>query len=683
MAKSIAQLKHPLASVAGNFATDETFLISAKVQEALSKITEARIVFATKDSSLQLDSLLGTGISVELKTKDENTRKFLGTCIEAEYLGLAQGYEMFAVETRVWMWFLTQSMDNRIFQEKSVPDIVKQVCGDLGFSDIDDRLSASYEPQPYVVQYNETNYAFVCRLMEEAGIYFFFDHSGAKEKLVLADGLAAHKPLPETPEVEFKPRIAKGKRDEDTIFEWAGRERVVPGKVTLQAFEFTTPNTNLESKATLKKGRHARNDMELYSMDGHYTKVAQGETFARIRAEGAAHEAERWTGAGNARTMSAGFTFKMTDHPKQPADSDFLLIRTDHFFQIEVEGEDGEGGELEQLVVKKKLNFPDNQDIYLVEFEVAQKAEQYRPKITTAPPKMSGIHRAVVSGPSGEEIYTDEYGRIKVHFFWDRVGGNDENSSCWVRMVQPFAGKGFGTMFIPRIGSEVMIAFERDDPNYPICIGQLYNSFMPVPYTLPDNMTQTALKTESTKGGGGFHELVFEDKKDEEFIRLQSEKDWFEKIKNNAEITIGLEKKDPGDMTLTVHNSMTETLKEGDHTFKVEKGKQEVTIKQDHLTTIQSGNHTIKVESGKMLIDVAQEIKLVTGAASLVMKKDGTITLEGKDITIKGSMSVKAEGGTTFKAKGGVSAELDGGATTTVKSGGLTEVKGGPIVKIN
>ena len=683
MAKSIAQLKHPLASVAGNFATDETFLISAKVQEALSKITEARIVFATKDSSLELDSLLGTAISVELKTKDENTRKFLGTCIEAEYLGLAQGYEMFAVETRVWMWFLTQSMDNRIFQEKSVPDIVKQVCGDLGFSDIDDRLSASYEPQPYVVQYNETNYAFVCRLMEEAGIYFFFDHSGAKEKLVLADGLAAHKPLPETPEVKFKPRIAKGKRDEDTIFEWAGRERVVPGKVTLQAFEFTTPNTNLESKATLTKGRHARNDMELYSMDGHYTKVAQGETFARIRAEGAAHEAQRWTGAGNARTMSAGFTFKMTDHPKQPADSDFLLVRTDHFFQIEVEGEDGEGGELEQFVVKKKLNFPDNQDIYLVDFEVAQKAEQYRPKIATAPPKMSGIHRAVVSGPSGEEIYTDEYGRIKVHFFWDRVGGNDENSSCWVRMVQPFAGKGYGTMFIPRIGSEVMIAFERDDPNYPICIGQLYNSFMPVPYTLPDNMTQTALKTESTKGGDGFHELVFEDKKDEEFIRLQSEKDWFEKIKNNAEITIGMEKMDPGDMVLTVYNSMTETLKEGDHTFKVEKGKQEVTVKADHLTTIQSGNHTIKVESGKMLIDVAQEIKLVTGAASLVMKKDGTITLEGKDITVKGSMSVKAEGGTTFKAKGGVSAELEGGVSTTVKSGGLTEVKGGPIVKIN
>jgi type VI secretion system secreted protein VgrG len=683
MAKSIAQLKHPLASVAGNFATDETFLISAKIQEGLSKITEARIVFATKDSSLQLDSLLGTEIRVELKTKEEATRKFLGTCIEAEYLGLAQGYEMFAVETRVWMWFLTQSSDNRIFQEKSIPDIVKQVCTDLGFSDIDDRLSASYDPQPYVVQYNETNYAFICRLMEEVGIYFFFDHSGAKEKLVLADGLGAHKPLPETPEIEFKPRIAKGKRDEDTIFEWAGREKVVPGKVTLQALEFTTPNTNLESKAELKKGKHARNDMELYSMDGHYKKVAEGENFARIRAEGNAHEAQRWTGAGNARTMSAGFTFKMTDHPKQPSDSDFLLLRTDHYLQIEVEGEDGEGGELEQFVVKKKLNFPDNKDIYLVDFEVAQKAEQFRPKATTSAPKMSGVHRGVVAGPSGEEIYTDEYGRIKVHFFWDRVGGNDENSSCWVRVVQPFAGKGYGTMFIPRIGSEVLIAFERDDPNYPICLGQIYNSFMPVPFELAANMTQTAIKTESTKGGGGFHELVFEDKKDEEFIRLQSEKDWFEKIKNNAEITIGMEKMDPGDMKLTVYNSMTETLKEGDHTFTVEKGKQEITIKEDHTTTIQSGDHTIKVESGKMLIDVATEIRLVTGSSSLTMKKDGTITLEGKDITIKGSGNITADASMQFKAKGGLKAELEGGTATTVKSGGLTEVKGGPMVKIN
>lgn len=700
MAKSIAQLVHPLAKVVGDFSTQDSFLISARICEELSTITSARIVFAVKDSKMGLDKLLGTRIRVELKTMDESPRKFLGTCIEAEYLGISQGYDMFAVETRVWLWFLTQSSDNRIFQDKSIPDIIKQVCADLGFTDVELKLSATYAPRTYVVQYNETNFAFISRLMEEVGIYYFFDHSGSTEKLILADGLGAHQPLAQTPELEFKARVQKGKREMETVFEWSDRQKVVTGKVSLQALEFTTPNTNLGVTSIHKKGQHSHNELERYSMDGHYGKVADGETYAKVRVEQHASEAERWTGAASARTMAPGATFKLKGHERLGSKADFLLVKTTHYLQIEVQAAEDGGGELEQFVIDKGLNFPSRDDVYMAEFEVTEKAEQFRPRATTAWPKMSGVHRGVVSGPAGEEIYVDEYGRIKVFFFWDRVGKKDENSSCWVRVVQPFAGKGYGTMFIPRIGSEVLIAFERDDPDYPICIGQIYNNFMPVPYTLPDNMTQTGIKTESTKGGGGFHELVFEDKKGEEFIRLQSEKDWFEKIKNNAVVTIGLEKKDPGDMTLTVHHSMTELLKTGDHSFTVDKGKQDIIIegnltetvrtgnhtttvdKGNHATTVSTGDMTVTVSTGSMTVDVKTEIKFVCGDASITMKKDGTIDLKGKNITTTGTGSIKNKASMNFEAEGGVSVKVKGSADGTFDGGGMATIKGG-MVKIN
>ncbi|MCR8723335.1 type VI secretion system Vgr family protein [Frigidibacter sp. ROC022] len=690
MAKSIAQLVHPLAKVVGDFSTQESFLISAQVTEELSTITRARIVFAVKDSKMGLDKLLGTKLHVELLTKDESPRKFLGTCIEAEYLGISQGYDMFAVETRAWLWFLTQSSDNRIFQDKSIPEIVEQVCKDLGFTDVELKLSATYSPRTYVVQYNETNFDFISRLMEEAGIYYFFDHSGGTEKLVLADGLGAHQPLPQTPELEFKPRVQKGKREMETVFEWSDRQKVVTGKVSLQALEFTTPNTNLGVTSINKKGKHSYNELEIYSMDGHYSKVADGENFAKVAVERHASEAERWTGAANARTMTPGATFKLKGHERLGKKNDFLLVKCTHYFQIEVQSEEDGGGELEQFVVNKGLNFPSKDDMYLVEFEVTEKSEQFRPKATTAWPKMSGVHRGVVSGPEGEEIYVDEYGRIKVFFYWDRQGKEDENSSCWVRVTQPFAGKGYGTMFIPRIGSEVLIAFERDDPDYPICIGQIYNNFEPVPYTLPDNMTQTGIKTESTKGGGGFHELVFEDKKDEEFIRLQSEKDWFEKIKNNAEITIGLEKMDPGDMSLTVYNSMTELLMEGDHTFTVDKGSQTIEIEKDHTATIRSGNHTTNVDggnhtltiasgdqttnidSGKMTVTAAKSIELVVGGSSIKIEPS-KITMTSVQIDIKADAALTAEAGANATFKGGASGTFDGGGMATLK-GGLVKI---------
>lgn len=711
MAKSLAQLKHPFAKIVGDFPTEDVFIIAAHIKEGLSKITETRVVFALKHPDMSLEKLLGKRFEIEVKTgevEDSGSRKFLGTCVEAEYLGLAQGYEMYAIEMRPWLWFLTQSADSRVFQNKTAPEIIKKVFSDRGFSDVSDKLNGSYAPRPYVIQYDETDFDFVQRLMEDEGIYFFFDQSGAVEKLVLADDRGAHAPVPGESELEFKARVMKAKRDQNVIFEFGDRQKVRPGKVSLVDRDFEKLNTKLDLSQIKAKGSHSHKDYEQYRMFGRFSQADHGETQARVAVEAMAHQTERYQAAMNVRTLSAGNTLKMKAHPRDAANGEYLVVDAEHFLQIELDTEkgaegaapvqqgqaQGEGGGLEELIINKKIITPGVDDLYVAKVELAKASEPFRAPRTIPWPKMDGVHRAIVCGPSGEEIYTDPYGRIKVQFFWDREGELDENVSCFVRVMQPWAQKGFGTTYIPRIGAEVLIMFERNDPNYPICIGSLYNSFDTIPYAQPDNMTQTVMfKTQSTKNGGAdaFHEMVLEDKKDAEFIRIHSERDWFQTVENNAEITVGLEKKDAGDLTLTVQNHMTETLKEGNHTFLVDQGKQTITIEGDqsievrsghhktkissgnHDTEVSSGNHGLKISSGNQTTDISAGKQTVTAAQSIELKVGGSsIKIEPAKITIKSAMiAIEADATATMKS-----------TATTVEGSAMTTIKGG-MVKIN
>lgn len=693
MAKSLAQLKHPFAKLVGDFPTEDVFVIAAHVREGLSKLTEARITFAIKASDMGLDQLLGKRFHVAIKIGDVDggpERKFLGTCVEAEYMGLAQGYEMYAIETRPWLWFLTQARDNRIFQDKTVPEILKAVFSDHGFSDLQDRLSGSYRPRPYVVQYDESDFDFVQRLMEEEGISFFFDHSGTVEALVLADDRGAYRPIEGEAELPFRPLVMKSKREQNTVFEFRDRQRVRPGKVSLVDRNFENARTKLDVTQMQKRGRHGHNGYEQYRMWGRYGTAAAGEGYARIAAEALAHDAERFAAAANARTLAAGCTMKLKEHPQSAANAEYLVTEAEHFLQVEVRREEEDGGSyaedsLERLVISSDVVDPKIDDLYVAQLELARSSAPYRPPRTVTSPRMEGVHRAMVTGPGGSEIYTDEYGRIKVQFFWDRDGKEDENSSCWVRVMQPWAQKSFGTVYIPRVGAEVLIMFERNDPDYPICIGQVYNSFDTVPYALPDNMTQTVLfKTRSTEGGGedNFHEMVLEDKIGEEFIRIQSERDWKQVVENDAEITVGVEKQDPGDMKLTVYNDLTETVQQGNHAFtvgqgdqtvQIQTGKQTVTVKGDHTMKVESGNHSVTVQSGNQTTDISAGKQTVTAAQSIELKVGGSsIKIEPAAITLKAAQ-IKIEGQAMVQVKAPM---------VSVNGSGMTEVKGG-LVKIN
>jgi len=712
-AESALELENRKLTMEGDYSTDKPLYVkSAEINEGLSKLTETKLEFITKDKTLELKKVVGTRITLLVEApegaQDTTDRTFTGRCISAEYIGLSQGMGHFIAHIRPFFWFLTRGRECRIFQNLSTLEIIKEIFGDHGFApDLDDKTTGTYPKRTYCVQYRESSYDFLCRLMEEEGIYFFFVEDNKKEKMVLADSIGAHKPTKGGPAFDFKFREMGGyRRADDHVFDWNAVESQTPGKVTLDDFDFSRSNADLKQSKSIERGTHSFKKYEIYDYPGHLRDNgmddpprdvenidAAAERKARVRMESRACEHQRWRGAANVRHMGNGQTFRLKDHPRVRDTTEFLIVAATHNLQIESDQENEETRN--QLLDERLDTKEDDKDFYRCKFEVIPKAEPFRAKFKTLWPQIVGLHTATVTGPAGEEIYTDKFGRIKVQFHWDRLGANDANTTCWVRCVMPWTGKNWGMISVPRIGQEVAIQFEEGDPDRPICTGMLYNDQTMPPYPLPANQTQTGIVTRSTKGGSTetFNELIFEDKIDEEFVRLQSEKDYKETIKNNAEITIGLEKMDPGDLTQTVYHTKTETIKTGDHIFKVEEGNQEVFVKTDHKETVEGksdveitgnyaqtvkegnvartvsqgneavtvslGDYALDTSAGKIEVTAMQSIELSVGGNSIKINQDG--------ITIKGIM-VSIEGTAMLDAKAPM---------TTVKGDGILTLKGG------
>ncbi len=661
MAGAGRQLTSKTFKMTGSFAEGDLIFWGAKITEGLSKISEARVEFFVTNTTFKSSDILGTRMKIEAYDVGAVSINFVGVVVEVESLGHALGFDRYAVELRPWLWFLTRGAENRVFQKETTPDIIKKVFSKLGFTDLTDRLSASYKPREYCVQYGESNFAFVSRLMEEEGIYYYFDHEGATEKLVLADSVGSHT---STGGALFKPRLEKGRRDPDTVFEWIPKKSVVPGKVSLFEYDMTKPNADLKVSVAIPKGDHAHKNYEMYQPGGKYKTAADGEAAARRIMEATAHDAERVKGSGNAPTIRSGALFDMEHSEAEDEAGKYLVCDSTVYLQEERTDDDP----MQDMQAVNPIKYPSDMVLCHTEFEVARDTVPYRPKLETEWPRMDAIYPAIVTGPAGDEIYTDEYGRIKVMFPWDRERDKLE-TSCWVRVAVPWAGKGYGMFATPRIGQEVFIQFEFGNPDYPICTGMAYNGQNSPPYGLPGNMTQSGIRTESTKGGGGFHEIIMEDKKGDEYVRMQSEKDYIQIIKNNATITIGLEKADPGDLKQTIQNTKTEIIKEGDDNLTVETGDQNIDIKTNQKETI-GGNQTLLVKGN--------QTHTINKKQTLTVKGDQTHTIKGKQ-----TETVTKDHKGTFKAKHGTT--VTGNMTLLVKSGNLSTVvkAGNEVVKIN
>ncbi|MEL6478803.1 MAG: type VI secretion system tip protein TssI/VgrG [Pseudomonadota bacterium] len=671
------------------------FLMRAQVDEGLSKITETVVEFMSSDLDLDLQKVVGERLHLEIDAPEKKTRYFQGHCISAEYLGAHAGRGYFRAILRPWMWFLTRTSNCRIYQDKTVIEVIKEIFKDRGFSDFKDSTKQKFAKREYCVQYRETDYDFICRLMEEEGIYFFFTHEKTKETLVLADDASAHKAVESAAKIDFFFREPEYRRKDDHIFEWRGGESVQTGKVTLQDYDFEKPKSDLKSVKALSKGKHSHKSYEIYDYPGHHRDTKTGEHHARVKVEALAAQYQRSHGACNVRQMMAGAKFTLEKHPRKTENQEYLVISATHQIQIDADVEDPE---MVSAILGPTLDFDrqTSSDIFRTYFEVQPIKETFRAPLLTPWPEIPGVQTAVVVGKKGEEIWTDKHGRVKVQFHWDREGKKDENASCWIRTSVPWSGKNWGMVGVPRIGQEVVVQFEEGDPDRPIITGMVYNGETKLPYTLPANQTQVGLKTNKSKGGGGFNELVFEDKKDAEFVRLQSERDFKQIIKNNAEITVGLEHKKEGFFKQTIHGDKTETINEGNHTFKIAKGEEKIdiakkrttdigdadtlTVSKDQKFTIKGGktdkiSKAYKVDVGSsMEISAKSKITLKCGGSKIEITPT-KVTISTTQIDIKANATAKITANGQLKMEGKGQAALKGSGMLKLEGGGMTQLK--------
>lgn len=687
---------------------------AAKVVEGMSKISEMTIDFFCNNDELKLEDFIGEVVTVTVKEGDgasSPARYFAGHCISAEFVATFDRGAHYLLECRPFLWFLTQSENCRIYQEKDVIAIIKDVLQDHGFNaNAVYKQSGSYKTRTYCVQYRETDFDFISRLMEEEGIYYYFQHEDGKVKMVVADDVSAHTPAKEGGgKLLFHWKEQSDyQRDDDHLFDWQKLSQHTTNKVSLSDYDFEKPKTQLMSankQARSPTKQSKAKDLEFYEYPGNFKEAGVGDAHARVKIEAKAGLRDRWKAKGNIRKLATGDTFKI-DKPPLPKTmgGEFKILEATYLMrnpEFEADPEKTAEGSGEQVDLNKAIDprigiEKGNKEFYNCALIAQSKSAPFRAPIKTPTPHISSMQTATVVGKSGEEIYTDKYGRIKVQFHWDRDGKNDEKSSCWVRVVMPWAGKSWGMISIPRIGNEVVIQFEEGDPDKPICTGMIYNKDNMPPYALDANKTQTGIVTRSTKDGSAetFHELIFEDKKDKEFVRLQSERDYKETIKNNAEITIGLEHKDKGDLTQTIHRHKTETLNTGDMKFTVKDGSEirkiaknvneeigenhgqdvgknsDYTVGADHSLDVGGNSDN---EAGSAYTIKAGTTITVEAGTSITMKAGGaSIKLDASGVTIKGNM---------LKLQGQAMAEVKSPATT-VKGDGILTLKGG-VTMIN
>lgn len=675
MAYAGMQLTHDMVKFKTTGTSEEVFLIGAKTEEELGRLPRMIVEFVSRSEAIIVTDLVGAPMTVEvgLGTWSEggytSFRKFGGTCISIENLGMSHGCPTYFAEVRPWLWFLQKSSNSTVFNEMTAPQIIKQVMTDAGFTNVTDRLSATYRKRPYTVQYNETHFDFISRLMEEEGIYYYFDYSGPVEKMVLADGVSGHDNASGKHEFKFNQPETGESRDEDEIYDLSQTHAVATGKVKLVEYDYTKPKADLKVTVAIPKGSHNHKNYQRYEMNGRYVTATEGEAYARVRAESAAAGAETFRGEGNARTISCGSKLKITEH--QTIKNVNALVRKTVFYaksMVEKAPPDIPGFKLGQ----GKIAFPEADKPTFVQFEMQPDSVPFRTEATTPHPEITGLHTAVVVG-SGE-IATDDYGRIQVRFPWML----DSEKTCWARVMAPWTGKGYGFYGVPRVGHEVVVQFQANNPDYPVVVGMLYNAINNYPLPAAE-VTKIGFKTRSSEGGAAsnFNEFTMDDKKGSEMVTLQSEKDYTEIIKNNATITIGMETASPGDLTQTIKHTKTETIKEGDFIQTVEKGNRTLKVKTNHDDTVEgtwttkiTGNTAFTVSKGTFAATISK------GAASATIAK-GNMALT----VSKGNFATSVDKGnmsTTVK-KGNMSTSVDkGNSELLVKKGNqkMTIAKG-------
>ena len=737
-------------------------------RDEVSRCFDYHLALASRDIDIAAEDLLGKPVTVAVG-RDEVVRYLNGLVERFAFTGIRDGFAQYRARLRPALWFLSKTRDNRIFQDMSVVDIIDEVFSAYPDLRFEKRLDGSFEPREYCVQYGESDLDFVERLMEHEGIFYFFEHGDGGHTLVLCNANSKLKPAPGFEEVRFQPDVTVSFKDGEFITEWERTAAVVTGTYTQTDYDFVRPAADLMSQKSQPVG-HSQDSGQVYHFPGTYTELARGDALSAIRADELQAPRQRIVARGTARGLLSGATFTLTGFPREIENDEYAILVAEYSMwddqYVASSGRTGEGYEVTLLLAPATIT--------------------YRPERRAPKPVMKGPQTAEVVGPGGEEIYTDEYARVKVHFHWDRLGAKNESASCWVRVSATWAGAGWGFIQIPRIGQEVIVDFLEGDPDQPIITGRVYNAAQMPPYGLPGSATQSGWTSNSSPGGGGFNALRFEDKAGSEEVYFQAQRDhnelvkndesrtighdWFEDVGNDATQSVGHDRTESvgNDKSTSVGNNRTvsigvddtesvgsnrslsvgsnETIAIGansdetigaNHSQSVSiaqnlsvgaartrtvgaaeavtvgaaqminvgavrnvnvgaaqihgiassdswtvGGSQTIAVSGDRSLTVGGGQtisvtgdesvgidgaHAVKVgkaqftdvaedagwKSGKdILIEAADSITLKCGSAAVAMKKDGTITVEGKDITVKGSGKINIEASSDVTIKG-------------------------------
>jgi type VI secretion system secreted protein VgrG len=592
-----------LAQVTSPLGPDVLLLKDMSGGDELGRLFNYDLQLTSSDGSIDLNQLLGKPMSLALQLDGGSQRYFHGIVARCSQNAERGQFASYQVTLRPWLWLLTRTSDCRIFQNQTIPQIIKQVFRDLGFSDFEDALSRPYREWEYCVQYRESSFDFVSRLMEQEGIYYFFRHEKDRHVLVLSDAYGAHQPVAGYESVPYFPPDGQH-RERDHINDWRLAQEVQPGSLELNDYDFQRPSASIEVRSAMPRP-HTAGDYPLYDYPGTYVQSQDGEHYARTRLEALQSLHERVELSGNARGLGAGHLFSLSGFGRQDQNREYLIVAARYYIaQESLETGAGSGG----VQFESGLTCMDAQ-------------QSFRPLANTPRPVVKGPQTALVVGPAGEEIWTDQFGRVKVHFYWDRHDQSNENSSCWIRVSQAWAGKNWGSMQIPRIGQEVIVSFLEGDPDRPIITGRVYNAEQTVPYDLPANATQSGMKSRSSKGGtpANFNEIRMEDKKGAEQLYIHAER--------NQDIVVEVDES---------HSVGHDRVKSIGHDETVLIGNNRVRIvRQDDVLAV--GKSKTDSVSQSYLIEVGENLRLVCGASVLELNASGQINLCGVQISFHAS----------------------------------------------
>jgi type VI secretion system secreted protein VgrG len=589
------------APVEVNFSPDPGFQLlfdGMHAEEELGRPFLINLDLSSGTLRSNVSTLIGSACSVWLyQAEDEKDpdHYFHGVVTRIRAAGLSGGAYRYKLELRPWIWLLSQIADCRIFQKKTAFQIVTQIFRDAGFSDFEDhRQSGAGDIElEYCVQYRETSLAFVTRLMEQFGFYYYFKFSRSAHTLVLADDPNAHTLV--DPEIPYQFDQTEYRAVSPHVWEWSADLGLLSGQCTLRDYNFTTPSADLTAK-TRHEGQHQHGDFDVYDYPGPYDNESHGHRLSDVRMQSISRQRVVYAGQSNSRKIRAGWRFKLSNYPDRPVNGEYLICRS----VTTVSTAEGTPNPKAETV-----------DTYRVELSSIKGDVPFRLLNLTPRPMIRGPQTAKVVGESGEEITTDEYGRIKVQFHWDRSDTPDDERSCWIRVAQTWAGGSWGAMFIPRVGQEVVVEFLEGNPDRPLITGVVYNANNQVPHSLPDNKTQSTIRSSSTPGGNGFNEFRFEDKARSEEIYMHAERDW---------------KREIG------HDETAE-------------------IKNDRTAKIIQGNDSVSVLAGKSDVTAAQSITLTVGANSIKIDQTG-ITINGVQVQVQSSATMSLTAGASLSLTG-------------------------------